>query len=1234
MLRKSKFKTVVWYSGVGLLVLFAIAVTLFRVFFSSVAEYRSRLEVIAEEYLGQPVTISGMDARVVGLSPTVVLTELTLLHKNRKEQLTRFDDVYVSLDPIGSLLSGSPIIELTVSGASLELTRHRDGTFGVQGLQLATAGDDDQKIPQAVQQGAVAEKGKALGGWFLSQNRLAVRDSHITLHDAASGERFSFENVELELRNDGERHRLSGFVHLPRTIGRGLQVAADIEGNPLQNKAWQGDFYLKAEQVQPRHWLQQLSWQGSALHAGIFDLEMWGHWGDGQAQSLRASVAAAGLLLVRDKQKAVIPHLSADAQLLRQQGGWQLNVADLRIQHGEMPAQPMRLSLSKQDDALTLQANRLQLDALAALLPYLPRVDETTRAMVKQMAPAGVLKAFHLRQVAGQPLQLHGAVERLIIRPWQKLPGVGGFDASFHYSGDRGKLELNVKNAVIALPKLFRESIPIYDLNGTLRLQREANGWQLQGESLSVRNHDLSAELAMELRLEEGKAPWLGLQGRFDVNSATAVPRYLPAGIMKEKSLQWLDNAFRAGTVPRGALQYHGYVNHFPFRDKQGRFEVLFDAEAVQLHYQDGWPDLQQLAGEVHFDGPGMWINGHAATIFGARIGSSMVSIENFAAPRLLVDSTADFPAEDGLRFLNESPLSRHTGDVLETIQAQGDASLLLQLAIPLSQQVSESMPLSVKGNVDFAANQVDLIEGISLKGMEGSLQFTEDKFTADSLQAQLWGKPVSLAVLTEQGERPRVMVAARGRSSMEDLQAAFKLPLLAHLNGESDWQTSISLPRGDSSEGVLLRVSSTLEGVASELPQPLAKQSAESQDMQLLFYLSGPRKGERQLLLDKRLGLAWAESATDEADSVRRAQLRLGGTAPLALPSQDVIEIRGKVSKLRLGPWLELMRTMDGEAGRSQQLPSVKVQMSRLELLGQAPSAESPSIPELSFNEWPRIDFAVDNFSYDDLRLGKLSMQLIPKADSLLINKLSATSPTYSLSGNGKWKRGGNTSFKLALKSPELGKLLSHFGFASVIEGGVTEASANIGWSGSPIEPSLQKLQGELSLHVKEGSIVDVDPGAGRMLGALSLSALPKRLFLDFSDVFKKGLAFDVIKGEIRLDSGHAHTTNLRLESSSADILMTGRTGLVAQDFDQDIYVMPKVQGTATVASALAWGPQVAAVVALVQQVFKSDIKEATMIHYHMSGSWQKPKIKRMDQKPKVKKEEAQEQQEPLFLE
>ncbi len=1227
MLHNSRVKTFVWYSGVGLLVLLAVTATLIRLTFSSVEEYRTQLETLAGNYLGQPVTISGIDARVAGISPTVILTDVSLLHKNSTQLLTRFDAIAIALDPIASLRNLSPIVELTISGANLEVTQNRDGSFGVQGLELAAAeaGTDEGEDTGRT----LSEEGSALGGWFLSQTRLAVRESRISLHNERSGERLSFENVSLELRNEAQRHRLNASVQLPKSIGKELRLAIDIEGNLLQRKEWNGGLYVKTVALQPRQWLQQLAWQDSSLREGVLDLELWSRWQEGELESVHSRLHSRDLLLARGKHTQTIHQLSVDAHLLREEAGWHLDLANLLLQHDKTPPLPMQLTLRQSGETLSLQANQLQLGAVTALLPYLPQLDARSQVMLRQMAPAGVVDGLHIQQAADKRIEMQGEVTGLSLKPWEKLPGISGVNVPFKFNGDDGQLWLRGGKGSLLLPRIFRKPLPFNNIDGQLSLRREPEGWQLLLPALSVANDNVAAQLALELRLAQGSAPWLSLQGRYSAKDAREVPHYLPAGILKEKSLYWLDNAFKAGRVPAGTLQYHGFVNQFPFRDNQGRFEVLFDAEGVGLHYGDGWPELQQVRGEVHFDGPGMWIAAQSGRVFDASLGATTVAIENFAAPRVLIDGGAKLPAADGLRFLRESPLSKHTGKMLDIMQADGDAELALQLALPLSPKVEESLPLNVQGRVDLSESGLKVHDGVHFKGLTGSLHFTQTTFSAAQLKGELFEKPVTLVVLTSEGEKPQVLLAARGRADSATLREAFKLPLLDYLQGESAWQASVSMPRGDAAavEGAVLRVTSELVGIESTLPQPLAKDEASSSNLDMTIYLSGERSGESSVTLGEHFGLVWRQAGEGDSSALRRAQLRLGGITPLSLPGRDVIEVVGSGGKLPVQRWRAVLRklrsrTAEGGAGDGSDAPAspplpVVVSMKQLHLLS-APATEPEDYAEQDsespkVSDFPSLSFEVEQFAYDEMPLGKVALNMVAQGVRMSIKELRIDAEHFGLTGSGTWTEEGNTFFTLNLNASNLGGMMQHLGFASIIQGGNASAAGKVWWAGSPTAISLAGLNAQLAVSVKDGTIVDVDPGAGRMLGILSIPALPRRLFLDFSDVLKEGFAFDSIKGDIRIEQGQVYTSNLRLESVPASILVSGRSGLVAQDFDQDIYVVPNVSDTVSVASALAWGPQVAAVVALLQEVFKSDIKAATMTRYHISGNWQDPKIQRI---------------------
>lgn len=167
-----------------------------------------------------------------------------------------------------------------------------------------------------------------------------------------------------------------------------------------------------------------------------------------------------------------------------------------------------------------------------------------------------------------------------------------------------------------------------------------------------------------------------------------------------------------------------------------------------------------------------------------------------------------------------------------------------------------------------------------------------------------------------------------------------------------------------------------------------------------------------------------------------------------------------------------------------------------------------------------------------------------------------------------------------------------------------------DLNWSGGPRLDFLDSLNGDVQLRLGSGQLDEVDPGAGRVFGLMSIVALPRRLSLDFRDVFQKGFGFDKIDGAFRIVNGDAYTCNLGLEGPAADIAIVGRAGLEVRDYEQVAIVGPKVGNTLPVVGGLVAGPQGAAALLIFSQIFKKPLQDIGEVYYSVSGSWDEPAI------------------------
>lgn len=189
----------------------------------------------------------------------------------------------------------------------------------------------------------------------------------------------------------------------------------------------------------------------------------------------------------------------------------------------------------------------------------------------------------------------------------------------------------------------------------------------------------------------------------------------------------------------------------------------------------------------------------------------------------------------------------------------------------------------------------------------------------------------------------------------------------------------------------------------------------------------------------------------------------------------------------------------------------------------------------------------------------------------------------------------------------------MTGFGFGGKFEEGDGEVKLDLNWD-NPFYVFLPGYtNGKVDIALEDGVVTAINPGAGRFLGLLNLSTLPRRLLLDFKDV-GSGFAFDTLTGKINLKKGIASTKALTVDSTVADILAVGRVDIRKKEFDQIVTVTPQVAGTLPVVSGLLMGTGVIPLVWLFERMFGSDMDKSISRQYHITGPWKKPKVERID--------------------
>ena len=273
-----------------------------------------------------------------------------------------------------------------------------------------------------------------------------------------------------------------------------------------------------------------------------------------------------------------------------------------------------------------------------------------------------------------------------------------------------------------------------------------------------------------------------------------------------------------------------------------------------------------------------------------------------------------------------------------------------------------------------------------------------------------------------------------------------------------------------------------------------------------------------------------------------------------------------------------------------------------------------TPVSGEIDPSKVPAINLRVDDLRIAGAALGDTQFRSRPTAAGMEIVQLQTRAPKRRIDVTGDWSGRGaatRTHLNATLVSDDFGALLTDFGIGGRLDSGKGDARFDASWAGSPMAFQLGALDGTLVVNVKDGRLVEIEPGGtGRVLGLLSIAQLPRRLTLDFRDFFSKGFAFNKLGGTVKFSGGSARSEDFAINGPAASINIRGAANMRTQTFDQTIEVLPKTGNLLTAVGAIAGGPVGAAVGAVANAVLQKPLGQAAAKNYRVTGPWKDPKV------------------------
>ena len=1201
--------------------------------------------------VGQPVTIGGIEAQWLGLRPQVNLTDVRIYDAEGREAL-----VLPSVENIlswRSLVHGTlSLYALHIDGPRLVVRRDAAGALYIAGIKLvATPGEP------------------GLSDWLSVQSDIEVRNAEVEWRDEKrAAPPLVLSALNVRLNSDGEHHRLGFAARLPANLGTSVEVRAELAAGDIDDlRGWNGRAYAQVGYTDLGAWRPWLDYPLD-VERGQAALRLWLSVAAGVPSQATADVALASL---RTTLAADLPALELGSAVGRLQARREGERYELRARHLALapesggPLPPLDFDVAWQPAGGVLSASALELAPLAHLGQALPLPAEL-RLATQELAPRGRLAGLRYEWqgplAAPTHYQARSRFVDLGVKARETLPGFGGLDGTLAASDAGGRVQLDARGAELELPRIFPDPRLAFDvLAGELAWRRDGAALSIEVPSLTFTNADLSGN-AFGSYVYDGNGP-----GKIDVAAvlsradARSLPRYLPLGaLMGEKSREWLVKGILAGEATKAELRLKGDLRAFPFVDPaQGEFSVTARVRKGMLEYSPGWPRIDDIDAELSFQRNRMDIAGRSGMILGAAVHDVKVSIPDLGAraPRVLVSGQAHGATAKFLQFLRASPLRSSAGRFTEAMSASGEGKLRLRLELPLA----DLHATKVAGEYELAGNEVTLVRDLPpLTQVQGTVAFTESTLALREVRARAFGGPLAIAGGTRRASGAMEFIA-RGEAQPAQLGRLLDDPLRGFLSGAAPYAVTVTLR----DELQRVTVESSLRGVAATLPAPFEKAAADALPLRVDYVPSDGGARERIAVVLGRLAAADVRRVrAGDAMQVQRAALSLSPAAhAVRLPERGVL-IYGSTAALDLDRWRAVFA---GGAGgsRASTLPvSVELKAARVDLLGKRlqnvavrgsgdaagwsavvdadelagqltyqaagagrlaarllqlsvpPVTPGSAAAPVRASDLPALDVAAESFNLRGKDLGRLELVAVPEGADWRIDKLALASADATLDAKGRWRGGQATDLDFSLHAEDTGKFLGRIGYPNTVLGGKAELAGSLSWAGEPSNIDYPSLTGEIKLTAQDGQFLEIDPGFGKLISLMNLQALPRRIALDFRDVFSKGFRFDRIEATSAVNHGVMDIRQFRMRGPAAEVAMSGRVDLARETQSLKVRVVPSLGGSASTAVAIV-NPVAGVAAALAQKVLKDPLGQLFAHEFDVSGSWADPKVAKVTVAP-----------------
>ncbi|MGE1174004.1 YhdP family protein [Pseudomonas sp. BW7P1] len=1247
--------------GLGLcalvLVLMALYVSLGRELAPLVAEYRADIEDKAGTALGMPLQIGELEGDWSGFAPILLAHDVMV---GDGANALRLDRVRAVPDLWASLLAREVrIAHLELDGLKISLKEGEDGKWALEGLPV------QQDQPMDPEQ---------LFNRMQMVQQLSVLDSQVTLQPLDHAP-LTLAYVGINLKTGTNRQRLDARLNLPDGQPVALSLRTKIRPGQLPDSTVEGyislpqnDWAKWLPERLTRQWNFSeikaggelwVNWSEGALQSAAVRLnapQLIGAYDERKPIQINNLALNGYFQRTGEGATVTLDSLAMNFGETR----W-----ETRVQIRQTAA------TDKVDELWHLQADRLDLTPITPLLNALGPLPQGFATVVDHLKVTGGLRnvLLDLRPNATDDSKFSFAanLDRVGFDAYHGAPAARNVSGSLSGNLGGGELRMDSKDFVLHLDPIFAKPWQYIQANARLTWKLDKEGFTLIAPYLKVLGEEgkIAGDFLIRLHFDHNQEDYMDLRVGLVEGDGRYTAKYLPK-VLSPALDEWLRTAILKGAVDQGFFQYQGSLNKNA-GEADRSISLFFKVHDAELAFQPGWPHVSKVSGDVFIEDSGVRIVASEGQLLDTRVNDVFVNIPHVPSgehSHMYLDGEFAGGLSDGLKILQEAPIG--TAETFAGWEGEGDLQGRLKLDVPLAKGDQPKILVDFK----TANARLKLAEPkLELSQLKGDFRFDSAKgLSGQNISARAFDKPVTAQIFADGGPgKLKTRVTASGQVEVKKLTDWLGVTQPLPVSGTIPYQLQVNLDGADSQ----LMVSSNLKGVTVDLPAPFGLSASTGRDTVFRMSLQGQER-RYWVNYDQLANFTFAAPPNSFAEG--RGELFLG-VGEAVLPGNKGLRVRGVLSELDVKPWQDLVDKYAGQdpGGSARQLLSgadfkvgkltafgttldqATVQLNRKpdawalaldsqQAKGTASLPDAKGVPiavnlqyvrlpapdptvqadenspdpltSVDPSKIPALDITINQLFQGQDLVGGWSLKVRPTAKGIALNNLDLGLKGILLQGSGGWEGapGATTSwYKGRIGGKNLADVLKGWGFAPSVTSEEFHMDVDGRWPGSPAWLATKRFSGSLDASLTKGQFVEVEGGAQalRVFGLLNFNSIGRRLRLDFSDLFGKGLSYDRVKGLLVANNGVYVTQEpIRLTGPSSNLELNGTLDLVGDQVDAKLLVTLPVTNNLPIAALIVGAPAVGGALFLIDKLIGDRVARFASVKYTVKGPWKEPKI------------------------